>query len=553
MKWTKSLLSLIGLICLCDRAGQAQVAPSGVNAAGTGSISGRVLVKGEPIARVRLALQRGSNSLAMPSAIRGESDAEGRYKFSGLAAGSYTIIPLSSVFVWGEGRPGEAANTITLGDGEQATEVDLSLKRGGVVTGKVTDADGNPVIARFVQVDRVDAPRGMPPIGFLTSVDFTTDDRGVYRYYGVPPGRYRVSCGEVEGLLRTGASGKAFPRTFHPDVSEQGLATVIEVGEGTEMTGVDIRLSPAVKTYSIAGRVVDADTNRPMTGMLVMLNLPAGDGLPLQFGAPGIAGTSGEFVLSSVRPGRWRISAESGYLGAAASGYSDPIFVEVRDENVTGVEIRVRRGGSITGVAVIEGDANIPNAPRLSDALVMAMVRPEGANPAPSSPVRPVPLAADGSFRVDGLRAGRATLMLTSTGDLGFKVTRIERNGQVMTDGIEVRAGEHLTGVRLFLSYTTASIVGHVVVTGGALPPGVTLAVIANQVGGGTLGGSARVDARGNFLIERLVPGQYELQARPMSQANPQTAVRGTPVKQTVNVAQGETTKVTLTFALKAP
>ena len=269
MKWKTTLLFFMGIICLCNHAGLAQVPsppPLGAVAAGTGSISGRVLVQGKPVARVRLALQRVLiNSMVASSAVRSESDAEGRYKFSGLAAGSYTINPLSSVYIRGTGMPGDAA-TVTLGDGEQATDVDIPLKRGGVVTGKITDADGNPVVARFVQIERVDGPRGLPPIGVLLPVDFTTDDRGVYRYYGVPPGKYRVSCGDGEGSFRQGTPGKTYPRTFHLDAADQAMATIIEVAEGSEVTGVDIRLGRATKTYMIAGTAVDADTNQPVGG-----------------------------------------------------------------------------------------------------------------------------------------------------------------------------------------------------------------------------------------------------------------------------------------------
>ena len=46
---------------------------------------------------------------------------------------------------------------------------------------------------------------------------------------------------------------KSYPRTFHPDTTEVSQAKIIEVSEGSEVTGVDIQLSPPVKTYSIVG------------------------------------------------------------------------------------------------------------------------------------------------------------------------------------------------------------------------------------------------------------------------------------------------------------
>ena len=219
---------------------------------------------------------------------------------------------------------------------------------------------------------------------------------------------------------------------------------------------------------------------------------------------------------------------------------------------MTGVEVRVKRGGSISGVAVIEGETNLPNAPKLLDQQAMVTVDPEGDRFV-VSPTARVKLTANGAFRVDGLRPGRASFMqIRVPNAIALSVIRTERDGQEMPAGIQVGAGENVTGVRLVFAYASASIVGQVAITGGALPPGVSLAVIARPVGGGTSSsGSARVDARGNFAIERLVPGQYEVEVRPISPQSLQAPMSGSGAKQTVSLATGETAKVALTFALK--
>src|SRR5919199_530077 len=68
-------------------------------------------------------------------------------------------------------------------------------ERGVVITGRVPDGEGNPVIAEPVTVEPADDKTPQLPRGPFDGRDRMTDDRGVYRIYGLAPGRYRVSVG----------------------------------------------------------------------------------------------------------------------------------------------------------------------------------------------------------------------------------------------------------------------------------------------------------------------------------------------------------------------
>ena len=64
---------------------------------------------------------------------------------------------------------------------------------------------------------------------------YQTDDRGVYRIYGLPAGQYLVSAGEDRsgGGLSFGRGEKVFfPRTFYPGTTEKSEAKPVELGEG---------------------------------------------------------------------------------------------------------------------------------------------------------------------------------------------------------------------------------------------------------------------------------------------------------------------------------
>ncbi len=219
----------------------------------TGSIGGRVTVQGKPLAGIVLGLhsQTSATPLSLSNASRAESDTEGHYQFRGVAPGTYQIAVLNPLYVLTvEDRFTQSPSiTITIAEDENITDAHVNLVRGGIVTGKVVDPEGRPLIEQFVQLDRLDA-RGNPnPVMAMNRSPYDTDDRGIYRIIGVSPGRYRVSSGEGEGSMMRMSGRKSYPRTFHPDTTEVTQAKIIEVAEGSEVTGVDIQLSPLPKDF----------------------------------------------------------------------------------------------------------------------------------------------------------------------------------------------------------------------------------------------------------------------------------------------------------------
>src|SRR6185436_20121699 len=95
----------------------------------------------------------------------------------------------------------------------QVTGIDLRLLRGGVISGNVRTQSGRPAAGVTVQVMQVQTVNGvrqmsssMTALMALANGPITTDDRGVYRAYGLPPGEYLVqtqtdSLGSIPSLL----------------------------------------------------------------------------------------------------------------------------------------------------------------------------------------------------------------------------------------------------------------------------------------------------------------------------------------------------------------
>jgi hypothetical protein len=123
-----------------------------------------------------------------------------------------------------------------------------------------------------------------------------------------------------------------------------------------------------------------------------------------------------------------------------------------------------------------------------------------------------VKINPDGSFRVNGMRPGKVSVSVTGPASRGFSLLRVERDGTSQGNEFEIAAGERTVNVRLVIGYGTSTIRGQMKVVGGPLPPGVMPCASLKKLDDGrTAGRGGCVDARGQFLIENVIPGEYEL------------------------------------------
>src|SRR5262249_17345120 len=154
--------------------------------------------EGKPVAGVIVSLA-ASNMYGATSG-KATTDEDGRYTITGVAGASYSISPYGPALVLpgadGFGPPGKSIN---VDDGETVDGVDFAMVRGGVITGRVTDASGRPVIDQMVQLSMVDDQGRKHLLFGIAQSMHQTDDRGVYRIYGLRAGRYVVSAGRRPG------------------------------------------------------------------------------------------------------------------------------------------------------------------------------------------------------------------------------------------------------------------------------------------------------------------------------------------------------------------
>jgi hypothetical protein len=168
-------------------------------------------------------------------------------------------------------------------------------------------------------------------------------------------------------------------------------------------------------------------------------------------------------------------------------------------------------------------------------------------------------ISGDGSFRVAGLPPGKAVIQLTwnsPSAPKEFFILRVERNGQDITNGVEIGQGEQMTGVRVVIGAGSGVIRGQVKIEGGQLED-VRLALYVRRASGASnYSRSIELDTHGRFVIEKLFEGDYELLIGPMSvtitgDAGGKTMSRMPTVNQTVSVTPGSVSEVTLVLPLR--
>jgi len=452
-----------------------------------------------------VVILQNSETFRWPAkAPRDRADENGRFSFTSVAAGNYSISAVAPGYVSPE-KTDFGGRKLSVADGENVENVDLEIKRGGVIAGRIIDSQGRPVIEEPVTLKEL-GENGF--LQFAPNFDmFRTDDRGVYRIYGLPPGRYLVSVGHEPSGQSIAKSRTFYPRVFYPDATSESAAKVIGVSEGSEATDIDISVSDPKETRDVSGRVVDVDTGQPVGGVRIDVRRVSGDG-----GHESESGPNGEFRVFGLLPGKYtlftRSRFNSGFVG-------EPLIFDVSEGDASGIELKVRRStASISGMVVIVGTNDPKVLAKLSQVNIFAEVHL--ADPKFQSPAEiemfPVKANADGSFRINGLPAGKTRISIGMGAETGLKIARIEHNGAPADKGIEIDAGEQVTGFRIVLHYGALTLHGEVKVVGGTLPDGYRIEVDARGTDQSMpYDGWALVDARGRFVIENLGPGEYEI------------------------------------------
>ena len=332
---------LILLLSLSVMA-QAQSAPS-TSEPTTGTISGKVVNEtGQPMAGASTFI-RGVNSVV--SGRTTVTDADGNFSIGGLEPALYTVAASAPAYTSIPPDPNAPPAYYRIGD-----SVRLELVRGGVITGTVTNAAGEPIVAVRVRATMIRDSKGLTPkMSAFGLSENTTDDRGIYRMYGLAPGTYIVSAGGfgVAQSFQFNPYESDLP-TYAPSATRDNAAEVTV--RGGEENNVDIRYR-GEPGYSVSGTVKTSSPN----GSSIMITPVGSAFMPVSntFQPPGGRG----FAFHGIADGEYDVVAQEASQAPGASTLlmlSEPKRITVKGASVTGIELVPKPLATISGRFVLE-------------------------------------------------------------------------------------------------------------------------------------------------------------------------------------------------------
>jgi Carboxypeptidase regulatory-like domain len=329
-------MKFLGACLLANSALIAQIVEGSVFNSATGA----------PIGGASIQISGSQISGSEGATYRATSDAQGAFRFDGVADGTYKAELAKSGFRTNRDAP--ALRPFRVLAGLNSVRLELLMVPQGTLSGRVLDGHDQPVAGAEISLLQDGA------VGSIT----VSDEKGAFSFVGVRPGSYFLSARPPGGLKPPTADreqGYGWVPTWFPGVDEPTAAAKLLVLPGAELSGQDIKLL-ARPLHSLRGMVRDANGD-PAAKRLITLNESFGL-KPMEVHAA--SAKDGTFEVVELHDGTWSLSAEAENDGVTLRGFAT---VTLHGRDVEGVELRLTRPFSIPVESVLEkADSSAPIA-----------------------------------------------------------------------------------------------------------------------------------------------------------------------------------------------
>jgi len=511
------------------------------------SITGRVVNEsGQPVPNAIVSVfgvgtqrpERRNTNTVEDGTFRADDLPRGVYAVSARAPG-YVFAPDTSEPVYY--KPGDS--------------VTLRVQKGGVITGAVTDMSGEPVVGIRVSAVPHRDSEGHPSLGLGAGIPTYTDDRGIYRLFGLSPGFYLVAAGaKLPGFPMASAFDDDAP-TFYPS-STRDTGAEVAVHYNDESTGINIRYR-GDRGFAVSGFILGIDNQRG--GVEVRL-IRASSGVIEGLTNTQLRGKDNSFAFYGVSEGDYYTIAQRYSNGTDDGARSLPIPVKVRNQPIAGVEITLNSLSSISGRLIVDSPVTDSPAPKDKSAgcdttrtpsVEEALISPrrdqeEDARALSfmSLPIMSLPTGSmgapndKGEFLLQRIEAGHYRIETRMLHESWYvRAVTISATARTITtvdagrNGFPVKAGERVNGLTVAVAEGAASLHGSVVAQkeGAALPERLRVHLIPaeKELADDTLRfAETAVQSDGSFTLNNLAPGRYWLLT---TQAPPEEASERSP------------------------
>ena len=300
---------------------------------------------GRPIRKVGVSLLGATDEERGETEYATASDAEGRFRFEDVKAGSYRMHFDHAGFVDAEKRHHGSGMLLSLEPGQEVKDLLFHMAPTAAITGKVTDTDRDSV----PRVSVVAVPYGSTVHDVFRGLGSYTNDVGEYRIAGLPPKRYLVVAQPLSQLTRATVARKVdknvptYGATYYPGTTEKSQAVPIAVHPGDEVPA-NIVLS-LVHPVHVRGMVTNLPAGRSDEVSIVLL--PQGEN-SMAAVEPWPVDKEGRFDIRGVLPGSYDALLMFG--GDKTPGFmrGDEI-VQVNSVDVDGLRISPLANGVVRG------------------------------------------------------------------------------------------------------------------------------------------------------------------------------------------------------------
>jgi hypothetical protein len=513
----------------------------------TGSVAGAVIEEKseESIAKAFVILRRDQEG-----GIGAITGPDGKFTLRDLDPGTYALTVERDGYVVPRGQ----SQTVQVQAGQTTADVKLKLQRTGAVSGRILDADGDPVCNVSVLVSQVRARKD----DHSGNRYATTNDRGEYRIFQIAPGEYRLSATysprsqfdgvRIQPAAKAGAApasgGEAYPTVYYPGLTDSRQAGAVKVDPGADLQGLDLQL---VRTHGVRvrGRVAASYSPAPLFLMVDLAPISWRD-TPGQTLNVLVRDPKGEFEFQGVLPGSYRLQVQAaGFDQASRMSVRRPLEVGVSD--IEGIEVTLGQPQSVSGRIVAPEGRTLPPG-------LMVLLQTREAGDAQGGGMALVGDA--GAFTIPKVAPGEYDVVVGSTkgGDDAYVHAIRMGDTDALAEGVRVGEGP-VPPLDIVLKANGGAAECTVKDDKGAPVPNASVLLVpdAPRQRQMALFGECQTKADGACAIVGIAPGEYHVYAFPagtqIDRRDPDALKPFEKYGEAITLAEGARTQVTLKTA----